>query len=89
MSTLSQFTSVIKSIQRGTITMVTPSTGVNATISTVNTAKTIVNYLGNSMDGDDSRQMARIKLTDSTTVSCNRQANIGGTIVSYEVIEYN
>lgn len=90
MSTLSQFVggSPIKSIQRGTITIA--SITATATISSVTTSKTQLNYLGSStgsLNLDDS--LIRIALTSSTVITAIRDDNGGSATVSYEVIEYN
>jgi hypothetical protein len=95
MSTLSQFTGGgIKSIQRGTISV---SGSATATITAVNTAKTIVNYCGcasgrvwSGTDSDISI-MARIALISSTQITANTNvtSSFGAApTVSYEVIEY-
>jgi hypothetical protein len=92
MSTLSQFSGGgIKSIQRGAIAV----TGTTiATITAVNTAKTILNFCGctagRSTTYTGITDMARIQLTSSTQITATRlagNANPAPT-VSYEVIEY-
>jgi len=95
MSTLSQFVnrSPIKSIQRGTITISSGAVSNTATISSVTTSKTQLNFLGSSTTADLSLYLAftRVTLTNSTTVTATR-GGAGGhdtTTVSYEVIEYN
>jgi len=107
MSTLSQFSGGgIKSIQRGTITFtntgnnyVSPST---ATISAVNTAKTMLNFCGCASGSSYSNSngvavVASVALTNSTTVTASFNTPIISyvysspgtpTSVSYEVIEY-
>lgn len=107
MSTLSQFSGGgIKSIQRGTITFansgynyVSPST---ATISAVNTAKTMLNFCGCASGSSYSNSngvgvVASVALTNSTTVTAIFNTPISTfaysnpgypTSVSYEVIEY-
>ena len=92
MSTLSQFAAGgIKSIQRGTISV---NTTAAATITAVNTAKTMLNFCG-SQSGYASSYAhsngAMIQLTSSTQVTATAQ-NLNflnpAAIVSYEVIEY-
>ena len=92
MSTLSQFSGGgIKSIQRGTITVSTTAT---ATITAVNTAKTMLNFCGcsNGISGDSVSValLARIALTSSTQVTASGRSAYASyiPIVSYEVIEY-
>ena len=91
MSTLSQFSGGgVKSIQRGTISITGFATSSTATINLVNTSKTMINYLGNIMNADSNQCHSYLTLTNSTTVTAQRQA--GGTnvntTVSYEVIEF-
>lgn len=94
MSTLSQFVggSPIKSIQRGVIGLGYLSASATATISTVNTSKTVLSFCGSSTNGSyGGIGLVRIALTNSTTVTATRD-NIGSgesAIVSYEVVEYN
>jgi len=92
MSVASQFGgSGIKSIQRGTI-LVLVSTA-TATITAVNTAKTILNYCGCSSGWSTTyavANMARIQLTSSTEITATRMPGSSSPdpVVSYEVIEY-
>lgn len=94
MSTLSQFVggSPIKSIQRGTITFDGSNTSVSATISSVDTTKTFLSYLGyqaNSSFTDIRTNATRLSLVNATTVTATKEYATGTTVVSYEVIEYN
>lgn len=84
MSSLTDFVGGgIKSIQRGTITSSNPATTTTATISAVNTNKTMLNYLGASIAN------ARITLTDATTITLTIAYEFAvNTSVSYEVIEF-
>jgi hypothetical protein len=92
MSTLSQFAAGgIKSIQRGTISV---NTVAAATITAVNTAKTMLNFCG-SQNGYSSPYAnpngAMIQLTSSTQVTATAQSLLTlspAAVVSYEVIEY-
>lgn len=101
MSTLSQFSGGgIKSIQRGTITVPTAGgsgSSATATITAVNTAKTILNYCGcasgqkGATSSSNAAVMARIALTSSTQITASTNVSTGGgtvPTVSYEVIEY-
>jgi hypothetical protein len=92
MSTLSQFAAGgIKSIQRGTITVSTTAT---ATITAVNTAKTMLNFCGCSSGilgaSSSVALLARIALTSGTQVTASGLSAFPNytPIVSYEVIEY-
>lgn len=93
MSTLSQFVggSPIKSIQRGTITFDNTNTSVSATISSVDTTKTFLSFLGFEAAGtSDIRYSAcRLSLTNATTVTATKHLFNLTPTVSYEVIEYN
>lgn len=99
MSLLSQFYpgSGIKSVQRGTITMTNLETSASATISSVNTSKSMISFLGfttTETTPNTDQYLTRISLTNSTTVTINRNTPfaVSGTrsiTVSYEVIEFN
>lgn len=100
MSTYSQFAGGggIKSIQRGTLNInsAVGYTSGTATISSVNTSKSVIRWLGATTDTISTAWAAtlhtRLELTNSTTVT----AYIGGPSgaswlipVSWEVTEYN
>lgn len=94
MSTLSQFSGGgIKSIQRGVISAY--STSATATITAVNTSKTMLNFCGVTLGyvgGSTPAQSesAYISLTNSTTITVNNRTGAMAIppVVSYEVIEY-
>jgi hypothetical protein len=86
MSTLSQFSSgAVKSIQRGTLSISSSTTG-TATISSVNTSKTELRYLGIS-SGSAGSDVTRIVLTNATTITATCGSSITGT-VSWELTEF-
>ncbi len=96
MSTLTQFLpqqgSVIKSVQRGVISIGSASQTASATISSVTTGKSSVNFLGSigtATTDPASSNMVRIELVSSTSVEATRNNTIGTATVSYEVVEYN
>jgi hypothetical protein len=93
MSTLTQFVggSPIKSIQRGTITIAGNNTSATATISSVNTSKSMVSFLGSNTGGSGLFLLGRVGLTNATTVTATKHSTEGvsETVVSYEVIEFN
>jgi hypothetical protein len=75
-----------------------PQEGVSATatISSVNTSKTMISFLGftTTESTDLNQNLPRISLTNSTTVNINRTTPFAASgtrtlIVSYEVIEFN
>ena len=82
--------SVIKSVQRGVITINNITSSATATISAVTTTKTQLNFLGASTTGSTALESnPRIVLTNGTTVTATRGNSADVTItVSYEVIEY-
>lgn len=88
MSRISSYGNV-RSIQRGTIAIANPSTSNTATITSVDTAKSIVNNLGWTTSSGGSVDFARVALTNSTTVTANATpTSTVTTTVSYEVIEF-
>lgn len=81
-------TSGIKSIQRGTITL-TAEVQHSITISQVNLAKTFVSYLGAQSTAIYYEQsLARIYLSNSTTLTAHTTAAFAIIIISYEVVEF-
>lgn len=94
MSNLSQFAAAgIKSIQRGTIavTLSGASNGsATATITAVNTSKAFVNFLGFTSSQNNNKTLARLELTNSTTVTANvvDTATTATVTVGYEVVEF-
>lgn len=82
----------IKSIQRGTVTVVGGTAQGNATITSVDTAKSVLEYLG-GMGLDATASAAWIPiltLTSSTNVRATAPGNVvaGGIGVGYQVTEY-
>lgn len=90
MSNLSQFAggSSIKSIQRGVITL-SSVTSATATITAVVTAKTALRHLGATSDVGEAYSLARINLTNTTTITATRGNATGTSTVSWELTEYN
>jgi hypothetical protein len=77
--------SVIKSIQKGTITQ--SGTSTTATITSVDTAKSVVLF-GGSSNSSYSVNLNYVELTNATTVTAKRAATGDGAIVGYTVLEY-
>jgi hypothetical protein len=77
----------IKSIQRGTISMTSVTTA-TATVSSVNTAKSLLTFLGfNTAQGTNDYNPS-IVLTNSTTITATRVNNGSyNTTVSWELVE--
>jgi hypothetical protein len=86
---MSYATSVIKSIQYGTVTL-TGVASATATITAVNTAKAVLIHLGTSYDNTINldRALTRITLTNSTTVTGVKNTTTGVTITSFVVVEF-
>lgn len=85
--------SLIRRIQRGTITIAGGSLSNTAAINSVNLNHSRLNFLGCRIAGteDAHRAFARVELTDATTVTALKQdSDVGADAVtaSYEVIEY-
>jgi len=82
---------VIKSMQRGTISLTGAQQSNTATITSVNTARAMMGFL-NSQDQDVSGYGARFKsttvLTNGTTVTTLRTAAVYTHASSYEVVEF-
>lgn len=83
-----EFSSGIKSIQQGTITMTDQEE--TDTIDAVDTDKAFVIYLGASTTIDEKgRDICTLELTNSTTVTCkNTQVN-ASCVVGYMVVEFD
>lgn len=89
MSSLSDFLpGRIKSIQRGTIA-VTGATSATATITSVDTSKSILTHLGqhSTQTGLDNVATS-LALTNATTITATRGASTGTVTVGYQVVEY-
>lgn len=79
---------IIKSIQRGTITLTSVSTA-NATITEVNKAKSAPIWLGSDLGAGDDNMYASLNLTNGTTVRADRYASTASTtVVGYQVVEW-
>lgn len=81
----------IKSIQRGTVTVANGTASGSATISSVNTAKAELRFLGGT--GRDAASgnygvSPKISLTNSTTVSVSFSSTSDFGQVSWELTEY-
>ena len=83
---------VVKSIQRGTITISASGTSGTATITAVDIAKSNLTMLGfatASTDSNPSTHNPRIALTNATTITATCTSAAGGAIiVSYEIVEF-
>ena len=82
----------IRSIQRGTISVAAGASSNTATVTSVNTAKSELKFLGQSPDAATAmygKELLRIELTNATTVTATRGGSPSrGNVVSYELVEY-
>jgi hypothetical protein len=83
----------IKAIYRGTITLVYSNTSNTATITAVDTTKSILMNLGGYGTDSGSVNVGSIpylELTNSTTITASRASGCSGTSkVSYQLVEFN
>ena len=82
--------SVIKSLQRGTITCTTSGTSWTATISSVDTDKAIAYKTGARSELANQYALTALVLTNGTTVtmSVGSQPTNYSTVSSFTVVEY-
>lgn len=87
--------SVVKSVQRGVVTITSTNQSNTATISAVDTAKSKLALLGvsssNSSDADNRILGVRLTFTNSTTITATRTSAtaLNGTLsVAFEVLEH-
>lgn len=82
----------IKSIQRGVISMPDGGSGGTishtATVTSVNTSKADLTYLGNNSSGTGANSLAYLQLTNSTTITATRATSGSATAVSWQLVEY-
>lgn len=77
----------IKSIQRGEI-LLGSVTSATATISAVNTSKAVLHYLGCSVDFASNVVLARLTLTNATTITAEKYTASNNTKISWQLVEY-
>lgn len=82
-----QINTSTKQIIRGSINIVSPATSATATISSVNTAKSKIYFLGAYSTGGAAGG-GGVTLTNSTTVTAFTGATTGTTTVQYQLEEY-
>lgn len=91
MSNLMQFAGGVKSVQRGVISL-TPSAGLGtgtATITAVDTTKSVVMWLGQRHTANDYGNInSRVELTNSTTVTAYVSAAGALTEIGWQVVEF-
>ena len=81
---------VIKQVQRGTVSMAHTVNFATSTITTVNTAKAMLTSLGLEQDNLSicSSIVARLTLTNATTVTVNRATGNLNMTMGYQVVEF-
>ena len=80
---------VIRRVQRGTIAITAGNTTNTAAITSVNTAKSVLSWLGQSLaTGDLTDGSARLTLTSATVVTATREVNTNEMTVAYQVLEW-
>lgn len=80
---------VIKRVQRGAINIAAGNTSNTAAITSVNTAKSILSWLGQtSAMGDATEGSAHLTLTSATVVTATRSASTNDADVNYQVLEF-
>lgn len=99
MTSVTASNKLIKSIQRGVVD-ITGATVTNATITSVNTSRAVLNDLGGSLNASGAypattvspgEQQSYWSLTGSTQVTCTRATNLSSgatTLRSFQVVEY-
>ena len=80
--------SVIKSIQKGQTTIAAASASNTATITSVDTDKSVLIF-SSTAGTNDVTELARGVITNATTLTFTRVGTTGATIVEWQVVEYN
>ncbi len=78
--------SSIKSVQSGTASLTSGVTSLSITISAVNTGRSRLELLGQSVSAD-AKDQAIVVLTNSTTIDVSRQSSVGSVNVSWRLVE--
>ena len=80
----------IKSVQYGTVTMSGGQSTNTATITAVVVAKTVLHHLGQTIEAGSalSDGLARITLTNTTTITATRSSNNNVCVVGFCAEEY-
>ena len=84
--------SIIKSMQKVSITIANTATTGTATITAVNLSNAFVAYGGSTIDANDTNPkdyMATVALTNTTTVTATRTGGANNVVVAATVVEYN
>lgn len=84
--------SVVKSVQQGSTTMAAAATSNTTTISSVDTANSVVFHLGHSTTlttFSTTSIFGTVTLTDATTITVNRGASSNALTVGWVVLEFN
>jgi hypothetical protein len=80
---------MIRSLQRGTIQINDGASSNTATVTSVDTDKASLHFLGCTLSSDPKMPGVRLALTNATTITATRSSTTDGDlIVSYELVEY-
>lgn len=81
-----------QAVQRGTTDLATPNSSNTSTITSVSTSKAFINFCNfdtsNSSTTDASITLPDVVLTNSTTVTANRNSTTGDVLTAWEVAEF-
>lgn len=78
----------VKSIQRGSLTIAGGTSSNTATVTSVVTGKSLLSKLGETESTAATTGLARIVLTNGTTITATRGANPAQTtVISWELVE--
>lgn len=79
---------VIKSIQYGTITLAGVASN-TATITTVSTTKSVLHFLGNTATSTSGETfMTKLSLTNATTITADRTNASATSVIGFCIAEY-
>lgn len=81
----------IVSMQRGIVQITSTNATNTATISAVDTSKSLLFFLGQNLGTNDDRPQARIELTNSTTITAYRTTPASGVTsdYGYQIVEFD
>ena len=79
---------VVKSLQRGVVTISGGGTTANVTITAVVLAKSFISYGGGNVSVDDVRGLMNLRLSTTTNILGSKGAAVGLSVATWEVIEY-
>lgn len=81
--------SVIRSIQRGITTILSPYATQDIAVTAVDMAKSVLNMNGLTSNSSAAADIPRILLTSPTTITISRNGAGSNSTLSWELVEYN